>query len=341
VGSNLRIETYTDLHSFLALETEWNNLLKWSKMDTIFLTWQWQKTWWEFLGQEAQLYIVTVREGEKLIGLAPLYALPSNKGPKALRLIGGVEVSDYLDLIVGSGREETVYRALWEFLIQKCDYPWEIIDLHNLPATSLTRTSLSILARKTKGVQVAMEVEDVCPVINLPSSWEEYLSLLSRKQRHELRRKIRKANREAMVRWYYVQDEKSVQTEMKDFVELHRRSSGQKTDFMDQRMHNFFQAMARVTFQQGWSRLSFLLLDEIKTAAMLCFDYNNSILVYNSGYNPQLYPSLSTGTVLLAYCIQDAIHKGRRTFDFLRGGEEYKYRLGGQDTKVYHLTISR
>jgi CelD/BcsL family acetyltransferase involved in cellulose biosynthesis len=74
---------------------------------------------------------------------------------------------------------------------------------------------------------------------------------------------------------------------------------------------------------------------------MLCFDYNDSISVYNSGYDPQLHASLSTGTVLLAFCIQDAIGKGRRTFDFLRGNEEYKYRLGGQDTEVYNLRISR
>jgi CelD/BcsL family acetyltransferase involved in cellulose biosynthesis len=341
VRSNLSIETHTDTQGFLALEKEWNDLLKRSKMDTIFLTWQWQKTWWDFLSQEAQPIIVTVRDGEELVGLAPLYALPPNGGPRTLRLIGGVEVSDYLDIIAASGKEEMVYTALWESLMDEFDNPWELVDLHNLPAASPTRKILPALAKQTKGIQVTMEIEDVCPIISLPSSWEDYLSLLNKKQRHELRRKVRKANREATVHWYYVQDEKALQAEIKDFIELHKRSDQQKKAFMDRRMKSFFRAMAPSTFEQGWLRLSFILINDVKTAAMLCFDYNDSILVYNSGYDPHLYASLSTGTVLLAHCIQDAIEKERKTFDFLRGDEEYKYRLGGQDTKVYNLRISR
>jgi len=310
-------------------------------MDTIFLTWQWQKTWWDFLSEEAQLFIVTVRDGEELIGLAPLYTLPPNGGPRTLRLIGGVEVSDYLDIIAARGKEEMVYSALWEFLMSEYDSPWKLVDLHNLPATSPTLKMLPALVSDTTEVQVAMEVEDVCPIINLPSSWEDYLSRLSKKQRHEVRRKIRKANTEATVHWYYVQDEKALQTEIENFIELHQRSDQQKEAFMDRRMESFFQAVAGITFEQGWLRLSFILVNDVKAATMLCFDYNDSILVYNSGYDPYLYPSLSTGTVLLGHCIQDAIEKGRTTFDFLRGGEEYKYRLGAQDTEVYNLRISR
>jgi CelD/BcsL family acetyltransferase involved in cellulose biosynthesis len=341
VGSNLSTETHTDVERFLALEREWNDLLKRSKMDTIFLTWQWQKTWWDFFSQEAQLSIVTVRDGEELIGLAPFYFLPPDERPKTLRLIGGVEVSDYLDIVVASGCEQKVYTALWEFLMHHHDNPWEIIDLHNLPAASPTRKTLPNLARETRGVQVTMEIEDVCPVINLPSSWDDYLGLLNKKQRHELRRKIRKANNEATVHWYYVQDEKALGTEIAQFIELHGRSGRQKEVFMDQRMQSFFRAMAHSALEEGWLRLSFILINDVKTATMLCFDYIDSFLVYNSGYDPQLYASLSTGTVLLAYCIQDAIEKGCSTFDFLRGDEEYKYRMGGRDTKVYNLRIRR
>jgi CelD/BcsL family acetyltransferase involved in cellulose biosynthesis len=310
-------------------------------MDTIFLTWQWQKIWWDFFGRESQLAIVAVRDGDELIGLAPLYSLPYDEGPNTLRLIGGVEVSDYLDIIVASGKEEMVYKILWEFLMHEFDYPWEIIDLHNVPAASPTRTALPTYAKKTKQVQVRAQVEDVCPIISLPSGWEEYLALLNKKQRHEVRRKIRKAHKEASVRWYHVQDEEAVLTEMQDFIELHKRSAEQKKDFMDQTMQDFFRAVASTACEQGWLRLYSLLINEVKAASMLCFDYNNSLMVYNSGYDPQLHASLSPGTVLLAHCIQDAIHRGLKTFDFLRGDEDYKYRLGGQDTEVYNLRISR
>ena len=78
-----------------------------------------------------------------------------------------------------------------------------------------------------------------------------------------------------------------------------------------------------------------------KAASLLNFDYGDSILVYNSGYDPVSYRSLSPGIVVTARCIETAIELGRKTFDFLRGDEEYKYRFGAHDTMVRRLVIAR
>ncbi|TKJ31600.1 MAG: hypothetical protein CEE40_00850 [Chloroflexi bacterium B3_Chlor] len=339
--SKLSVETHTDSQAFLSLEGEWNRLLKRSRADTLFSTWQWQTIWWDCFGQDAQLSIVTVREAGELIGLAPFYALPSSESGRTMRLVGGVEVSDYLDIIVARGREDLAYAALWHCLTDDHSYPWEVLDLHNVPASSPTLTVLSGLARKTQGIEVSAEVEEVCPVINLPSTWERYLSLLNKKQRHEVRRKIRKAKREASARWYYAQDERSLHAEVEDFIRLHQKSDRGKMAFMDRRKQAFFHSIARAALEHGWLKLAFLVINEVKVAAAFCFDYDEVILVYNSGYDPQLYSSLSTGIVLLACCIRDAIEEGRKTFDFLRGEEEYKYRFGALRTEVHNLRISR
>ena len=79
----------------------------------------------------------------------------------------------------------------------------------------------------------------------------------------------------------------------------------------------------------------FFLLKELN------FDYRDSILVYNSGYDPEKYAWLSPGIVLLSYCIQWAIESGRAKFDFLRGDEEYKFRFGAEPTEIYRLLITR
>jgi CelD/BcsL family acetyltransferase involved in cellulose biosynthesis len=310
-------------------------------MNTIFLTWEWQGIWWHCFGEDAQLTILTVREEGELIGLAPFYLQRSNDGPRTLRLVGGVEVSDYLDIIASTEKQEAVYTALWHFLAGEHCYPWDVLDLHNVSATSPTLRVMSELVGATPGFEISVAVEDVCPVLNLPSTWEEYLSLLNKKQRHEVRRKIRRANREAEVTWYYAQNETLLEAEVDDFIRLHQKSDRQKKAFMDQTMQSFFHAVARATLEQGWLRLSFLLINKTKVASMFCFDYDDAILVYNSGYHPGLHSSLSTGIVLLAYCIEDAIEKGRKAFDFLRGEEEYKYRFGGTRTEIHNLRISR
>jgi len=83
--------------------------------------------------------------------------------------------------------------------------------------------------------------------------------------------------------------------------------------------------------------LTFLTVNGKPAATYLNFDYDNRILVYNSGLVPQTYAHLSPGIVLLAFNIQRAIDLGRREFDFLRGNEEYKYRMGGIDRPVMML----
>jgi CelD/BcsL family acetyltransferase involved in cellulose biosynthesis len=114
-----------------------------------------------------------------------------------------------------------------------------------------------------------------------------------------------------------------------------------KAQFMDERMQDFFQAITRVLGEVGWVELSLLTIDDTPAAAMYNFHYGDRLFIYNSGYDPAYRPNLSSGIVLLSLCIQDAIQRGLRHFDFLQGNEEYKYRFGAVDTQVRRLTVTR
>jgi CelD/BcsL family acetyltransferase involved in cellulose biosynthesis len=138
-----------------------------------------------------------------------------------------------------------------------------------------------------------------------------------------------------------VDDSVSLDEEVEDFVMLHRKSGAHKKAFMDERMRGFFREIAGVAFDRGWLRLASLIINDVKAASMFCFEFSNTFLVYNSGYDPDLYPSLSTGIVLLAHCIRDAIERGLKVFDFLRGEEEYKYRFGGVRTEIHNLRLTK
>jgi CelD/BcsL family acetyltransferase involved in cellulose biosynthesis len=341
VNRQLHSEIHRDTRAFLSLQREWNPLLLRSPANTIFLAWEWQKAWWDCFGQSWELCLLELRDGDDLVGLAPLYTLEAPSGLRSLQFVGGVEVSDYLDLIVARDSEESVYETFWGILADERAVEWDVLDLHNVPATSPTLERLTALVGAGGSFEVTNSVEEVCPVIHLPATWEEYISSLNKKQRHEVRRKLRKASREAEVQWYYAEDSTSLEAEVDDFISLHRKSAAAKEDFMDERMRDFFQRVARDTFQRGWLRLAFLVFDGVKAASMLCFEYDGKFLVYNSGYDPELYPSLSSGIVLLSYCIRDAIDRGLGVFDFLRGEEEYKYRFGGVRTEVRSLRIVR
>jgi CelD/BcsL family acetyltransferase involved in cellulose biosynthesis len=336
----VKIKTYTELSGFDALAGEWNDLLKRSAFNTLFLTWEWQRTWWEHLG-EGDLFLITMRDDEgHLTGIAPLYRTVSANGERKLSIVGCVDVSDYLDIIVAQGREKEVYGALLDYLDSDEMVGWDSAELCNVPEISPAHQALAEIAVE-HGYEFRTIVEDVCPVIDLPATWDEYLASLDKKQRHEIRRKMRRIEREADVNWYIVDQDRNLSEEIEAFIELHQKSSADKDDFMDKQMKGFFRAVAHVLQPPGWLQLAFIEVDGKKAASMLNFDYEDAILVYNSGYDPQRHAHLSSGIVLLAYCIQHAIELGRARFDFLRGDEPYKYRFGAKETKVYRLVIAR
>ncbi|MEI2688682.1 MAG: GNAT family N-acetyltransferase [Anaerolineae bacterium] len=336
----MRLTLYTDETGFDALRDQWNDLLARSPSNTLFLTWEWQTTWWRHLGQGA-LFLLAWHDAGQLAAIAPLYLHDDSAGQRRFDLVGCVEVSDYLDLIAAAGHEEAAYRALLDWLESDDCPPWDLCSLCNLPETSLTHRRLPELAA-ARGWQAVSELEDVCPVILLPDSFEAYLQdNLSKKQRHEVRRKLRRIEEEATVGWYVVDAAATLDQEIDAFIGLHRLSKQEKLGFMTEKMEAFFRAIIRIMGEAGWLHLAFIQVNSAKAAALLSFMYDGRLLVYNSGYDPDSYAELSPGIVLTTRIIEDAIQRGLRIFDFLQGNEVYKYRFGAQDTAVYSTVIRR
>src|ERR1700745_3826258 len=59
-----------------ALAPDWNELLRSSAADCVFLTWERVNTWWKHLSAGSEGSVATVREGSTLIALAPLCVRP-------------------------------------------------------------------------------------------------------------------------------------------------------------------------------------------------------------------------------------------------------------------------
>jgi CelD/BcsL family acetyltransferase involved in cellulose biosynthesis len=320
------------LAGFEALdESRWNVLLDRARHPSLFLTWQWQTAWSRaFLaGRPLQLLQVSDDAGA-LAGILPLY----EDSPGLRRLVGGVDVSDYLDLIVPAGLEEEVWATLLQYRAGETA-EW---DLHALRGGSPTVEIVPRLAASA-GLNVTVEREDRCPVLELPDSWGTYLERLSGKDRHELRRKMRKLERE--LPGTSVRSHASLEgwdDALADFLRLHRLSKVGKARFMDERMEDFFRDSTRALAAAGWGRLWFLDWNGAAVASFLCLEYGRSIALYNSGFDPT-HAKLAPGLVLLAHVIGDAIARHVPVFDFLRGEEPYKYAFGPDPQDLFRLQV--
>ena len=197
------------------LAGEWNELVRRSRFDNFFSTYEWQTTWWNNLGG-GDLWIVSFRcsDTNTLVGIAALYLTTWVDGPDAgkrqLNLVGCIEVSDYLDIIAAEGWEHDVYVGLHAWLIGPDAPAWDIFDLCNLPEESLTYRDLPKIFA-CAGFDVEVFQEDVAPQFDLPRRFDDYLqNQVDKKQRHEIRRKQRRAEREAKIDFVLVDKTTSV-----------------------------------------------------------------------------------------------------------------------------------
>lgn len=330
----MKIELHHEPIVFQTLRPEWNELVKHSGANTPFSLWEFLATWWDVYGND-KLWLVSVRDDSgKLVGIAPLFVNEN----KILCSVGGLDVTDYCDWIVHTDKPE-VYGAIFDFLTsQKTKFI--AMSFYNLRPDSATYSALcSIFSKGIPAVQTQVEVT---PQIRLPSTLDDYYEMLDKKQRGELRRKMRRAEAgvDEKIDWYVVGVEDDVQTEIQKFFGLMALSSPQKAEFLKNPQHKaFFEALIPRMYEAGVLHLAFLRVDGEAVASYLNFDYDGRIWVYNSGFSYK-YESLSTGIVLLVYLIEDAIKRGYSVFDFLRGNETYKYRMGGLDVPLYQLNVT-
>ena len=322
---------------------EWNDLLSGSITDTPFLRYEYQHAWWEHLGggewprQHTELVLVTAREDEKLIGIAPLF-ISEYDGQSALLLIGSIEISDYLDLIVRMDDHARFITGLLDFLASFLPDSWSGVDWYNLPDLSPTLAALKAESMQ-RGWTHLEEMYRPTPRIALNGDFDEYLERVEKKQRHEIRRKMRRAAESGRVRFHVVDKTADFDAEMNSFFHLMVQDPN-KALFLRDNMREQMVSTIHAAFAEGYLWLAFLEVDGEKAAASLNFDYNNKLWGYNSGVG-RAYMELSPGWVLLGHVIQWCCENKRHEFDFMRGDEDYKYRFGAVNKYVMRVKMTR
>lgn len=336
----MSVTTYTNASFFDAMKPLWNKLLAHSTSNTPFQTWEYQSAWWQAYGN-AHLWSFTVaNDNGEVIAIAPLF-IEHVDGQRIVRFVGHIDVTDYLDFIIDNDQRADAYAQIAAHFAANRDQ-FDALGLANLRQDSLTYHEFP-QALRDAGFEVSFEENEVAPVIPLPPDYDSYLSgCVESKQRKEIKRKMRKAEvGEYDVQWYIVDADHDLDEEMARFLALMASATPEKAEFLEDTRHTtFFKQMLPQAFANGWLQLMFITIDGHPSAAYLNFDYGSRIYVYNSGLTDDRYGALSPGIVLVQYAIQHAIETGHDTFDFLRGDEQYKYHMGGQNTHLHQINAT-
>ncbi len=229
--------------------------------------------------------------------------------------------------------------GLLDFLASHDAGKWSAVDWYNLPDSSPTLAALKGESER-RGWGYHEEIYRPTPRIPLNGSFDEYLARIDKKQRHEIRRKMRRAaESEKNVRFHVIDRTADIQSETNAFFDLMVQDPN-KEQFLHPEMREQMTITIRNAFERGYLWLAFLEVNGANAAASLNFDYKNKLWGYNSGVGRE-HMELSPGWVLLAQVIQWCAENGRSEFDFMRGDEDYKYRFGGVNKHVMRARAIR
>ncbi|HSW58607.1 MAG TPA: GNAT family N-acetyltransferase [Dehalococcoidales bacterium] len=318
--SDLTLESLEQIYQDPESKLDWN---------LVFTTPAWLKAWWRNFGSGAELFLRSVMQDGKIIGVAPLQI----RG-KTASIIGNVDVCDYQDFILLPGKENQFFNAILDDLAKQ-----NVTNLHleTIRPDSKAAVSLMPLA-KERGLAIDFQPTDVSFEIKLPVTWEAYLQGLDGKQRHEIKRKMRNLQTLGSSRYYSTSEKSEIPQALDRFLKLFPESRGDKAHFMTNAMQDYFRDLTLALTEAGVVRFGTLEFASQPVAMVMYFDYNNNMYLYNSAYDPA-YRSLSVGIISKAACVRDGIEKGKRIFDFLKGPENYKAYMGGREIKLYGCHI--
>jgi CelD/BcsL family acetyltransferase involved in cellulose biosynthesis len=330
-----------------------------------------QKAWWEAYGATAHdqtLVAVDEATPDEIVGIAPLMhrhelepgdlaarttirhqsgaTLRPVPGSATAVFFGASYHADYATVLAAPDDLHAVCGAVVEALAAQGPGRWDVVDLRRLRhgdrATDAIVAALEWAAPKA-GWVVTREQEDVCPVVTLAPGldFDGYLATLGKKERHEIRRKVRRAEAAGTVK---LESSTSPIDDLGVFVDLHQKRWGAEGLFPPTdggaASRRFFAGLFESCSPGGVVDLSFLTVGGRRVAAGVTFDDGEVTYYYNAGVEPDAR-ELSPGVVMVACYLKRAIELGRRRVDFLRGDEPYKYEWGAVDTPIERLLVQR
>ncbi len=327
---------------FEELAGVWNAVLEQCPRGNVFLTWEWVSNWVDVYVGENQLLTIVVFQDALPRAIAPLCVQEERFlggiEMKVLRFLGSGEVcADHLDMMITGDPPGEWSTLIWDQLFGPLRREWDVFEYYDTPGTSPVLNAFRSLALRDKRCMRSELVGyGVCPYLELPETWEAFLGRWSGSRRYTITYSMKKLAEQGSLEIRFCENPEELSNQMESFISLHQKSwneRGKPGAFSRGRFSEFHRRVARDFLGKGILFLCSFALDGTHIGSLYGFEYDKTVYYYLMGVERNPVKRVKTGTAVIGYCIEQAIRRGCREFDFLRGEEEYKYRWTATDRR--------
>jgi CelD/BcsL family acetyltransferase involved in cellulose biosynthesis len=340
----MKVTLVRDIEGFANLRNQWRSLLDRSRPNHVFMTWEWLFTWWKYFGQERELFVLVLKDGDEVVGILPLMLFIRNdsnaRKTRFLQFIGirvGARWNDWMDII--ALRKKEVIEKFLDYL-QRHRHMWDILELRDIPDDSDTIMILLELAKK-KGFPVEKNPLSPRPYLPTTSDWElYYASHRPNRIKRDVERKIKRLLARGDLKF-----ESNTSLDLMrdlgalfDFYCRRQEMRDQLAMFSNEKHRNFYRDLVNV-FPKEWLDCSVLKFNRKIIAVHFGFRYNHKLYYCTPAFDP-VYSAFSPGKVLLKAIIENCFRDDKiAEFDFLRGKDAYKYEWATGERHGYSLQV--
>ncbi len=339
---SLQLRVFETLDDLESLRPQWDDLLREFSGATTFSTWEWLAPWWRAFGEHRQLLVLAFfDESSRLVGLAPL-SVEKRKASslvelRALRFWGdGSGDSDNLDFPVRPGDEDEIAGAFLDYLVKESNR-WDYCELNTTPENSVVGNCVWHNLRHRGWT--AYSHQQAGSAIQLPDTWEAYLTQLSGKERGKVAYRAKRLEKRYRTTFRRCENQQELNACLETLFALHQKRwqiAGEPGSFAHAARRIFYSEMATLLLARGYLEFWFLDLDGKPAATQFGFRFDRTVFSLQEGYDPVYSPD-SVGYVLRAHVIRHLIAAGVRRYDFLAGEAESKARWDTGVTQYRNL----
>jgi CelD/BcsL family acetyltransferase involved in cellulose biosynthesis len=321
----LQVEVVDDYRAFLDLEGTWNQLVEEAGIDFPFVRHEWIRAFWDSFSHGAHLHVLLVKEGGRILAIAPLmrdralmYGIP-------VRRIGGMAnvYTERFDFLV-SARPEECGKAIWTYLTDHAS-DWDVLELRQLPEGCRALTSLPRAAIEPR-ILIGEWPSSESPYIPVNQPWETYFKSLKKGHRANMRKSLQHLEQSAPVGLDVVVSNHRLDADIEDALNLEAvawKDEGGTAIRSRDDTSAFYRRILHRASDRGWLRLYFLTLGGKRIAVRMALLFRNKVYMLKSGYDPQ-YAMYSPGHLLCHKILDEAWRLRFDEVDFLGNSERWK-----------------
>jgi CelD/BcsL family acetyltransferase involved in cellulose biosynthesis len=318
--TGLRVRMVSTFDDPLVAPQLWNQLLARGQTDSVNLTWEWQRNWWNSFGR-GQLLLLRVERNAQPVCIAPLFV---DNG-----MAFNICPEDQLDF-VGNAEAEVMDEVLRSVLEYVPDF--QGMNLYFIPDTSKTGDELECAAERL-GMDCFRENCLASPLLDI----EAQPDLAARHTRKKsLTRHENYFRRTGQVTVQHTRDAVEILPQLDEFFSQHierRNATPHRSLFVDPKQREYYRNIVTNIGPYGWLRFTRLIWNGRPIAFHFGLCYHGRFLYGIPSFDVGLQRH-SPGEVLLRHLLLAAMEEGAALFDFGLGEEAYKYRFATSEVRV-------